>query len=170
MTDNQPAQVPIAVAILSRDFDRLYPSFEVSDPDLNIDIDGETVTFRNLSNEYLTVSAQTMYYNSTVNTTAMPIDIPPGISVKRKIENFVSQSTDIESSYLQMTPDKAKRASFQFGFAVRYRLASQAAEQTLHASETFNVDCAIRNRMRADSCQSEAVADTRTSQEIDESP
>ena len=165
VTDDQPAQVPIAVSILSRDFDRLYPTFEVADPDLSIDIDGETVTFRNLSNEYLTVSAQTMYYNSTVNTTALPIDIPPGISVKRKIENFVSQSTDIESSYLQMTPDKAKRASFQFGFAVRYRLASQSSEQTLHASETFNVDCVIRNRLRAGSCQPEALANAITAEQ-----
>ena len=167
--DNQPVEVPLNVEILSRDFDRLYPAFDIddpiNDPALSIRIDGEVVTFQNLSEEYLTVSAQTMYYNSTVNTTAIPIDIPPGISVKRKIDSFVSQSTDIESRYLQMTPDKARRASFHFGFAVRYRLASQAAEQTLHASDTFNVDCVIRNRLHGVSCQPEALAEAAISQE-----
>jgi hypothetical protein len=157
--DAQPVQVPINVVILSRDFDDLYPAMEVSDEKLSISVDGKTVTFFNTTSEYLTLSAQTVYYNSTVNTTALPIDIPPGISVTYDLDDFTSQSIDIESRYLQMTPDKAQRASFRFGFAVRYQLASESAGQTLHAMDTFNVDCAIRNRIQPGSCQSESVAE-----------
>ncbi len=160
VTDDQPVRVPVNVSILSRDFDRLYPAFEMADPELTVNIKDNVVTFHNSTDEYLTITAQTVYYNSTVNTTAVAIDIPPGISVKRKLDSFVSQSTDIESSYLQMTPDKASRASFQFGFAVRYKLASLATEHTLHAADTFNVDCVIKNRLRPGSCRPEAVADS----------
>ena len=165
VTDNLPAQLPINVSILSRDFDDLYPAFEIADPELRVSIDGKTVTFYNTTNEYLTLSAQTVYYNSTVHTTALPIDIPPGISVTRDLKDFVSQSIDIESRYLQMTPDKAKGASFRFGFAVRYQLASRSAEHTLHSVDTFNVDCAIRNRMHSGSCQPESVANASAPQE-----
>ncbi|MDH5344275.1 MAG: hypothetical protein OEW59_00805 [Gammaproteobacteria bacterium] len=159
VTDDRPVQLPINITILSRDFDGLYPGFGVADPYLRVDVDGQTVTFFNTTNEYLTVSAQTVYYNSKVHTTALPIDIPPGISVARNLQDFVSQSIDIESRYRQMTPDKAAGASFQFGFAVRYRLASQPDERTLHNLHTFNVGCVIENRMRPGSCPSETVAD-----------
>lgn len=157
-TDGQPVQVPINVAILSRDFDDLYPSLDVEDEKLRVSIDGREVTFSNTTSEYLRLSAQTVYYNSTVHTTAMPIDIAPGISVTYDLRDFTSQPVNIESRYLQMTPDKAQRASFRFGFAVRYQLASESAEQTLHATDTFNVDCTIRNRIQPGSCQPESVA------------
>jgi hypothetical protein len=164
---SQPVELPINVTILSRDFDDLYPAFGFGDPDLRVDIDGRTVTFFNATSEYLTVSAQTVYYNSTVHTTSLPLDIPPGISVTRELNDFVSQPIDIESRYLQMTPDKARGASFQFGFAVRYRVASQPEERTLHDMGTFNVGCVIRNRVTPGSCPAESLADAGTPQPSD---
>jgi hypothetical protein len=169
ITDNQPVPLPIDVTILSRDFDDLFPAFGFGDPDLRVDIDGRKVIFTNATSEYLTVSAQTVYYNSTVHTTALPVDIPPGISVTRDLNEFVSQSIDIESRYLQMTPDKARGASFQFGFAVRYRVASQPEERTLHDMGTFNVGCVIRNRVRPGSCQPESLADAGAPETMDPS-
>jgi hypothetical protein len=164
-TDGQALQVPINVSILSRDFDDLYPALEVADSKLRISIDGKSVTFFNSTNEYLRLSAQTVYYNSTVHTTAMPIDIAPGIAVSYDMQTFTSQPINIESRYLQMTPDKARGASFRFGFAVRYQLASESAEQTLHSMDTFNVDCAIRNRIQRGSCQPASLADASSAKE-----
>lgn len=163
-SEGQPVRLPINVTILSRDFDGLYPPFGFGDPELRVGIDGEKVTFSNTTGEFLKVSAQTVYYNSTVHTTAQKLDIPPGVTVVRDLKEFVSTAIDIESTYLQMTPDKANGASFQFGFAVRYKLASQAEERTLHEMDTFNVGCVINNRMRPGSCQAEAVADTGEAQ------
>lgn len=165
ITDDQPVQVPVDVTILSRDFDDLYPEFHIAGPELAIRIDGRTVTFTNRTSEYVTVSAQTVYYNSAVHTTTMPIDIPPGIAVTRELGDFVSPAMAIESRYLQMTPDKADRSSFQFGFAVRYQLASQGEARTLHAMEMFNVGCVIRNRISPGACQPEALADAREPEE-----
>jgi len=164
-TDGQPVQVPISVSILSRDFDDSYPALELADSKLRVSIDGKAVTFLNTTSEYLTLSAQTIYYNSAVHTTVLPIDIPPGISVTYDLSEFTSQSVNIESRYLQMTPDKARRASFRFGFAARYQLASESAEQTIHSMETFNVDCTIRNRIKPGSCQPESVADASSEKE-----
>jgi hypothetical protein len=164
-TDGQALQVPINVSILSRDFDDLYPALEVADSKLRISIDGKSVTFFNSTNEYLRLSAQTVYYNSTVHTTAMLIDIAPGIAVSFDMQKFTSQPINIESRYLQMTPDKARGASFRFGFAVRYQLASESAEQTLHSMDTFNVDCAIRNRIQPGSCQPASLADASSPKE-----
>jgi hypothetical protein len=145
-------ELPVSVTILSRDFDKLFPDFDLADDRLRVSIDARSVTFSNATDEYITLTAQTIYYNSSVNTTSLPIDIPPGISVSRDIDEFVSQSIDIESSYRQMTPDKAAGASFQFGIAVRYRVASDPDEKTLHHVQAFNVGCVIDNRIQPGSC------------------
>jgi len=161
VANGQPARLPVAVTILSRDFENLYPSFDLDDERLGIAIDGRSITFRNATDEYITLTAQTVYYNSQVHTSSVPIDIPPGIAVTRDMAEFVSRPIDIESSYRQMTPDKAAGASFRFGLAVRYRIASMQEEQTLHQSRSFNVGCAIRNRLDAGSCTPESLVDTR---------
>jgi len=157
VTGDEPVGMPINVTILSRDFERLYPSFDLADERLRISITRRSVSFTNGTNEYLTLTAQTVYYNSKVNTTSLPIDIPPGISITRDIDEFVSQSIDIESNYRQMTPDKAAGASFQFGVAVRYRVASDPDEKTLHHVQAFNVGCVIENQVEPGSCNPQAV-------------
>jgi hypothetical protein len=158
VTGDEPTALPINVTLLSRDFDRLYPAFDLVDEHLHISIDDQSVTFSNATDEYITLTAQTVYYNSQVHTTSLPIDIPPGISVTRSMGEFVSRPIDIESSYQQMTPDKAAGASFRFGFAARYRIASQPEEQTLHDQHTFNVGCAIDNQVHPGSCRPESAA------------
>lgn len=154
-----PTTLQIGVTILSRDFGQLYPKFDLVDNHLHITIEERSVTFSNLTAEYVTLTAETLYYNSKAHNTEIPIDLPPGISVMREMREFASQVIDIESSYRQMTPDKAASASFQFGFAVRYRVASQPEEQTLHDLQTYNVGCVIENSLRPGSCRATRVAD-----------
>ena len=162
---NEPVILPIGVTLLSRDFDRLYPDFDLVDDHLHVSIDDQSVTFSNATDEYITLTAQTVFYNSQAHTTSFAIDVPPGVSVTRSMSEFVSQPIDIESSYQQMTPDKAAGASFRFGFAVRYRIASRPDEQTLHAQHNFNVGCAIDNQIRPGSCRSEAAAKNSVAQD-----
>ncbi len=152
-------EVPVNVTILSRDFDNLFPDIDLADDRLRVSVEHESVTFMNTTDEYITLTAQTIYYNSSVNTTSLPIEIPPGISVTRDIDEFVSQSIEIESSYRQMTPDKAAGASFQFGIAVRYRIASDPDEKTLHDVQAFTVGCVIENQLDPGSCVPSATAE-----------
>ena len=121
-----------------------------------------------MTDEYISVSAQTVYYNSKAHTTSLAIDVPPGISVTKPMRDFVSPSIDIESSYRDMTPDKAAGASFKFGFAVRYRSASRPDEQTLHALQSYNVGCVIRDQIEPGSCSPESVADVEQAAPDDE--
>ncbi len=151
--------LPIDVTILSRDFGQLYPNFDLGDDHLRITIQERSVTFSNLTAEYVTLTAETLYYNSKAHNTELQIDLPPGISVVEDISKFASQVIDIESSYRQMTPDKAAGASFQFGFAVRYRVASQSEELTLHDLQTYNVGCVVENKLRPGSCRTTRVVD-----------
>jgi len=152
-------ELPLNVTILSRDFDNLFPDIDLADDRLRVSVEHESVTFTNTTDEYITLTAQTIYYNSSVNTTSLPIEIPPGISVTRDIDEFVSQSIEIESSYRQMTPDKAAGASFQFGVAVRYRTASDPDEKTLHDVQAFTVGCVIENQLDPGSCVPSATAE-----------
>lgn len=162
---DEPVILPIGVTLLSRDFDKLYPDFDLVDDHLHVSIDDQSVTFSNATDEYITLTAQTVFYNSQAHTTSFAIDVPPGFSVTRSMSEFVSQPIDIESSYQRMTPDKAAGASFRFGFAVRYRVASQPEEQTLHAQHNFNVGCAIDNQVRPGSCRSGSAAKNSVAQD-----
>ena len=159
-----PTRVQIGVTILSRDFEQLYPQFNLVDDHLRIMIEEQSVTFSNLTDEYVTLTAETLYYNSKAHNTEIPIDLPPGISVVKDMREFSSQVIDIESGYRQMTPDKAAGASFEFGFAVRYQVASQPEEQTLHDLQTYNVGCVIENKLSPGSCQATRVADANEPQ------
>jgi hypothetical protein len=152
--------VPLTVNILSRDFEGLYPDFVLADERMRVTISGSTVNFSNLTNNYVAVMAETVYYNSQVQTAASRINLAPGVSVSHPMKDFVSPAIGIESSFRQMTPDKAAAASFRFGFATKYRVAGQADEFTLYDVRTFNVGCTISNRIEFGSC-SETVAATR---------
>jgi hypothetical protein len=137
----------------------LYPELHFADDRLRVEIEEQSVTFSNMTTEYLSLTAETLYYNSKAHNTTLPIVLAPGISVVKDMSEFASQETDIESSYWHMTPDKAASASFQFGFAVRYRVASQPEGQTLHSLQFYNVGCVIENTLRPGSCRKERVAD-----------
>jgi hypothetical protein len=159
VSEGAPTTVQIGVTILSRDFGQLYPRLELVDDHLRVSIEEQSVTFSNLTAEYVTLTAETLYYNSKAHNTELPIDLAPGISVTKDLREFASQVIDMESSYRQMTPDKADGASFQFGFAVRYHVASQPEEQTLHDLQTYNAGCVIDNKLRPGSCQATSVAE-----------
>ena len=150
------------VTVLARDFERLLPSFDVDDDKIQVTIDGNAITFSNVSNEFITVTANTIYYNSKTHTTSGPIEVAPGISVTRDVRDFLSPMLEIESSYKAMTPDKAAGASFRFGLAVRYRSASEVEEQTLHDLRDYNVGCVINDRIRPGSCRPQTVAQSDT--------
>lgn len=144
--------IPLTVNIRSRDFDGLYPDFILADERLRVSIRGSTVNFSNLTASYVDVMAQTVYYNSQIQTRSARINLAPGVSVSRPISDFVSPAIGIESSFRQMTPDKAAAASFSFGFATKYRVSGQADEFTLYDKQTFNVGCTIDNRIEFGSC------------------
>ena len=146
--------VPLTMSlnILARDFDSLYPNVALRDDHLDIAINSGVVSFSNLTSDYLSIAAQTVYYNSKAQTNASEISLAPGAVIKRSINEFVSPAIDIESNYLQMTPDKADSSTFEFGFAVKYRGADDGTETTLYGKRKFNVGCVIDNRIRPGSC------------------
>lgn len=155
---NEPAVLPVAVEILSRDFEAVYPELDIADAHLAVAVEGTRVTFTNPTMNSVTVTAQTVYYNSKVETSTTPIELAPGVTTSRDIREFVSPAIEVESHYRQMTPDKAANASFRFGFAARYRVAEEGVEDTLFAIGTFNVGCVISNRLRPGACvQSDAL-------------
>ena len=158
----EPVKLPLSVHILARDFDALYPRVDVTDENLSIAIAGDKVRFTNLTPHYLSVKAQTVYYNAQVHTSSSEISVAPGATVTRPISEFVSPAIDIESSFRQMTPGKAENTSFRFGFAANYRVAGETTDSTLHELRSFNLACAIQDRVRPGSCEETAVKDTKT--------
>jgi hypothetical protein len=58
-----------------------------------------------------------------------------------------------------MTPDKASRATFSFGLAIKYSLRDRDAIATLYGMDDFNLQCAIESRLQPGSCRQELEQD-----------
>jgi len=155
--------LPIELNFLAKDFDGLYPEIRLDDENLTIAIAGNELSFVNKTSDYLSVTAQTVYYNSQIQTNAAQISLAPGAIVKRPVSEFVSPAIHIESSYRQMTPDKADSSTFQFGFAAKYRGARDTTETTLYDKREFNVGCVIKNRIESGSCDDSPVQEIHVS-------
>lgn len=151
------APLLIELNFLAKDFDELYPEIRLEDENLTIAIADSELSFVNKTSDYLSVTAQTVYYNSQIETNAAQISLAPGAIVKRPVSEFVSPAIQIESSYRQMTPDKADSSTFQFGFAAKYRGARDTTETTLFEKREFNVGCVIENRVQPGSCDDSAT-------------
>ena len=152
--------VPVTMTILSRDFEVLYPAFALADDNLSVEVDDQVVRFINRTTDYLSVTAQTVYYNSQVETRRQRIDIAPGVAVERPINEFVTPAIRVESTFRDMTPDKARGTTFRFGFATSYRVAADRNETTLYDLREFNAGCVIENRVSPGSCMdSTSLAD-----------
>lgn len=149
---SEPISLPLSIHIYARDFNSLYPSVQLEDDNLRIEIDGTDVFFINKTPSYLTIATQTVYYNSNVETTAAKISVAPGAQVARPIQTLVSPAIEIESSYRQMTPDKSEGTIFEFGFAANYRVAGVATDSTLFTRQKFNAGCIIDNHLRPGTC------------------
>jgi hypothetical protein len=152
-TDADIEIVPVTLNILSRDFEAVYPQLGIGDDNLSVSIAGDNVRFENQTSSYLTVTAQTVYYNNQVETRSEQINIAPGAVVERPVDEFVTPAIRIESSYQRMTPDKADRTSFQFGIAANYRLAGATTDTTVYEFRNFNLGCTIDNLIRPGSCR-----------------
>ncbi len=158
--------VPVTMTILSRDFEVLYPTFTLADDNLSIEVEDNIVRFINQTNDYLSVTAQTVYYNSQVETQRQRIDIAPGVAVERPIDEFVTPAIRVESTFRDMTPDKARGTTFRFGFATSYRVAANRNENTLYDLREFNAGCVIENRVQPGSCvDSTSLADVEETEE-----
>jgi len=147
--------VPLRLHIYARDFDALYPTLQFEDEHLRVETDDNAVWYINKTPSYLSITTQTVYYNSLVETSPAKIRIAPGARIRQPIEEIVSPAIDVEASYLQMTPDKSAKATFEFGLAANYRVAGAATDSTLFMRRTFNAGCAIDNRLRPGSCTEE---------------
>ncbi len=153
-----PQPVPVRMTLLSRDFVDLYPEFELGDARLAARSDGATLELRNLTPAYLTVSAATLYYNSQLNTVPVSITLAPLATHSMPLQALASPALAVEARYLDMTPDKAARANYSHGLAVKYELTGEGVERTLHRVAAFNVACTIDNRLAPGSCPSGAAA------------
>lgn len=151
---NESGAVPVHLSlhIYARDFDALYPALQFEDEHLRIQTGDNAVWYINKTPAYLSITTQTVYYNSIVETSPAKIRVAPGARVRQPIEELVSPAIDVEASYRQMTPDKSAKATFEFGLAANYRVAGTATDSTLFMRQTFNVGCAIDNRLRPGSC------------------
>ena len=167
-SDLAAGELPVRITIRARDFDALYPQFELADERLAARISGDTIRLTNKTTSFITVVAQTLYYNSQLETLTGDIDIAPGATLEQPLAALASPAIEIEAHHAGLTPDKAARASVQVGYAVQYLAGGDERTRSLFDKRAFNVACMVQNALRPGQCRhraSFAASDSRGSAE-----
>ena len=150
--------LPVDVEILSRDFEYLFPEFSEENDELAAAVHQGSLILKNRTGEFVDVQSISIYYNSQISTRSdlgPRLDLAPFQYTEMPVEELVSPAMAIESRHTNMTPDKASRATFAFGIAVKYSLHDRDAVETLYGTGDFNLQCAIESRLQPGSCRQE---------------
>lgn len=155
--DNDDSIVlPIELTIRSRDFPWLFPEVTMEDDNLLVRVADGRLRLDNRTSEFVDVHSISVYYNSkisTVNDTEASMDLAPREQSATPLARLATPEIETEASYANMTPDKARRSNFRFGLAVEYALRDRDVVETIYATDEFDVQCAIENRLRPGSCR-----------------
>jgi hypothetical protein len=154
--------LPVDVEILSRDFDYLFPEFSEENRELSAAVYQGSLLLKNKTSEFVDVQSISVYYNSQISTEAefgARLNLAPFQYTEVPLEQLVSPAIAIESRHTNMTPDKASRASFTFGIAIKYSLNDRDAVETLYGMNDFNLQCAIESRLQPGSCRQDLAQD-----------
>ena len=158
--------LPVDIEILSRDFEHLFPEFSEENRELSVAVYQGSLVLKNKTDEFVDVQSVSIYYNSQISTAAKlgtRLNLAPFQYTEVPVAELVSPAIAVESRHTNMTPDKASRASFSFGLAIKYSLNDRDAVETLYGMNDFNLQCAIESRLQPGSCredpaQAEAVS------------
>ena len=155
--------LPVDVEILSRDFEYLFPEFSEENDELSAAVYQGGLILKNRTGEFVDVQSVSIYYNSQISTRSdlgPRLDLAPFQYTEMPIEELVSPAMAIESRHTNMTPDKASRANFAFGIAIKYSLHDRDAIETLYGMGDFNLQCAIESRLQPGSCRQQLKAES----------
>jgi len=154
--------LPVDVEIHSRDFEYLFPEFSEENDELSAAVFQGNLLLRNKTSEFVDVQSVSIYYNSQISTKSglgSRLNLAPFQDARVPVAELVSPAIAIESRHTNMTPDKASRATFSFGLAIKYSLRDRDAIATLYGMNDFNLQCAIESRLQPGSCRQELEQD-----------
>lgn len=154
--------LPVDVEIHSRDFEYLFPEFSEENGELSAAVFEGNLILRNRTSEFVDVQSVSIYYNSQISTKSdlgSRLHLAPFQYTEVPVAELVSPAIAIESRHTNMTPDKASRATFSFGLAIKYSLRDRDAIATLYGMDDFNLQCAIESRLQPGSCRQELEQD-----------
>ena len=148
--------LPVDIEIVSRDFEHLFPEFSEENRELSVAVYQGSLVLKNKTDEFVDVQSVSIYYNSQISTAAKlgtRLNLAPFQYTEVPVAELVSPAIAVESRHTNMTPDKASRASFSFGLAIKYSLNDRDAVETLYGMNDFNLQCAIESRLQPGSCR-----------------
>jgi hypothetical protein len=154
--------LPVEVEIHSRDFEYLFPEFSEENDELSAIVFQGKLILRNKTSEFVDVQSVSIYYNSQISTKSdlrSRLNLAPLQSTEVSVAELVSPAIAVESRHTNMTPDKASRATFSFGLAIKYSLRDRDTIATLYGMSDFNLQCAIESRLQPGSCRPDVTQD-----------
>lgn len=134
--------------ITTADFSEIYPSYANENRDLKIAFNPRTLELQlqNNTKQFIQLNSISMYYGDNIyqlldNQSAnFARELSPESTNTNKIPNVAS-----ESSYTDMTKEKALTQNIHFGFAVKYTIGDSTKNNTLYELKKYSAYDLLKN-------------------------
>ncbi len=143
--NNQPhPAISIPTTIKCRNLTNIIPDYHNSDKYLDVNLQGDNISFTNKTGEYLKIDAISLYYKDYVVTRTLndeTVELPPFAHTTEPISiyRFIDERVTFLSSYQCITAGDAKKISIDFGLAIKYSFVDNNKVNTLYKLQKYSL-------------------------------
>ncbi|WP_306534052.1 hypothetical protein [Geobacter sp.] len=142
-SSNTKQEIVYDILINSADFGTVFPVYNMSDKNIVMDFNGNSINLDNKTKEFIQVYSISVYVGKDIKLISLdqPIELPPQaklarpLSVVRQLDYFMKE----EMTFDKITAEKARKSNINFGFAVKYRIVEQNLDKSLYKTTNINV-------------------------------
>jgi hypothetical protein len=133
----------VELTIKGRNYTNILPeSYENKNKEIEVSLDGQTLTLTNKTDKYITLDALSLYHNTNVLTRGGDnfqnfSELAPGTERQVSLNEFNLDS--LTKDYHDLTKQKASKTNIVFGFAIKYRITELDAPRTLYKKTNYNL-------------------------------
>jgi hypothetical protein len=132
------------------DYQNIFPTYSNSNEDLKIvfNKDNKSYSLSNTTDKFLQIKSISVYYNDTIYNLSYNDDNNKYFAElsPNGVKRFYISRNIKESSYYNITKEKAQNTPIRFGFAIKYTLGEQAKNKTLYRQNTTNLYNIIKSQ------------------------
>ncbi len=136
--------IDIIVKIKSANFENIFPMISLKDENINVNLEyldtQISAIATNKTNIFLTFNSLSIYYNSNVNTVSnLNREIAPQSSTLKNGSSYaiISNKISNQSSYKNLTYNKAEKINIDYGFALKYKIVDTSREKSIFKQNKY---------------------------------
>jgi len=134
--------------------DVLPKYYKHQNPELSTQLNGEIITLNNTTDSFITIDAISLYHEGKVLTTGKDDDYQNLYEMAPKTIKRISISKrfrldSLDTTYNNLTLDRAQKTKISFGFAIKYRVTESDRPKTIYKEQVYKLSDLLKQHRLA---------------------